>query len=69
MSSLVVNGNTTNGSIGPGGDGSNLLAIGALTGIADASATFGEVVQFGALLNATDQSALYASQKSYRGTP
>lgn len=68
-SQLVLNGTTTNGSIGFGGDGTNLLAIGALTEIAGASATFSEVIQFGALLATADQSALHASQKSYWGTP
>ncbi len=68
-SSIVVNGTTTNGSIGSGGDGIDLVFAGVLTEIASASTTLSEVIQFGALLATTDQSALYASQKSYWGTP
>ena len=68
-SSLTVNGTTTNGSIGPAGDGVSLVAAGVLTEIAGASATFCEVIQFGALLASADQTALYASQKQYWGTP
>ncbi|HEY4434125.1 MAG TPA: hypothetical protein VGM99_06950 [Candidatus Cybelea sp.] len=68
-SSIVVNGTATGGSIRSGGDGINLVFAGVLTEIAGASATFSEVIQFGALLNAADQSALYASQKTWWGTP
>jgi hypothetical protein len=68
-SSIVVNGTATGGSIRSGGDGINLVFAGVLAQIAGASATFSEVIQFGALLNATDQSALYASQKTWWGTP
>jgi Concanavalin A-like lectin/glucanases superfamily/Alpha-L-arabinofuranosidase B, catalytic len=66
-SSIVVNGVSTYGSVGSGGDGTNLLALGALTQIAGASATFCEVILFGALLGAADQSAVSASQASYWG--
>ena len=68
-SSIVVNGTTTNGSIGSGGDGINLVFAGVLSEIAGASATLCEVIHFGTLLAQTDQGALYASQKSYWGTP
>jgi Concanavalin A-like lectin/glucanases superfamily/Alpha-L-arabinofuranosidase B, catalytic len=68
-SSLTVNGTTTNGSIGSSGDGINLVAAGVLTQLAGASATFCEIIQFGALLAPADQTALYASQKLYWDTP
>ncbi|WP_434107616.1 arabinofuranosidase catalytic domain-containing protein [Paraburkholderia caffeinilytica] len=68
-SSLSVNGTATNGSIGSSGDGTDLVAAGVLTRIAGASATFCEIIQFGALLASADQAALYASQKHYWGTP
>ncbi|WP_233867049.1 arabinofuranosidase catalytic domain-containing protein [Paraburkholderia adhaesiva] len=69
LSSLVVNGTVTNGSTGSGGDGAELCLAGVLTEIAGASATFSEIIQFGALLSASDQTTLYASQKGYWGTP
>ncbi|WP_233863468.1 arabinofuranosidase catalytic domain-containing protein [Paraburkholderia adhaesiva] len=68
-SSIVVNGTTTSGSIGSGGDGTQLMLAGVLSEVAGAAATFCEVIQFGALLAAADQTALYASQKHYWGTP
>lgn len=68
-SSIIVNGTTTSGSVGTGGDGTSMLAVGAMTEIAGATAVFGEVIQFGALLATADESALYASQRSYWGTP
>ncbi len=68
-SSIVVNGTSTSGSIGSGGDGTQLCIAGVLTEVAGASATLCEVIQFGALLTSTDQAALYASQKGYWGTP
>lgn len=67
-SSIVVNNGTTSGSTGSGGDGINLTAVGALSEIAGATAIFGEVIQFGALLSSADQSALTNNQMAYWGT-
>lgn len=67
-SSIVVNGTTTSGSMGSGGDGIDLVFAGVLSEITGASASLCEVIQFGALLGSTDQAALYASQKHYWGT-
>ncbi|WP_321945838.1 LamG-like jellyroll fold domain-containing protein [Paraburkholderia sp. J10-1] len=64
-SSLTVNGTTTGGSIGT--DGINITAVGALTGMAGATATFGEVLQFGALLSSADQTTLTTNQQAWWG--
>ncbi|MBB5483441.1 hypothetical protein HDG39_001656 [Paraburkholderia sp. WSM4180] len=68
-SSLILNGDTTTGSIGSAGHAITTVEIGTLSQIADAAVTFCEVLQFGALLGTNDQTLLYNSQKAYWGSP
>ncbi|MBB5442953.1 MULTISPECIES: arabinofuranosidase catalytic domain-containing protein [unclassified Paraburkholderia] len=68
-SSIALNGAVTNGSVGSQDDGINQVTAGVLSRYDGASAVFGEVLQFGALLGASDQAALTGDQRTYWGTP
>ncbi|MGF6444408.1 arabinofuranosidase catalytic domain-containing protein [Paraburkholderia youngii] len=68
-SSLIVNGKVTNGSLRPAFDGINQVTMGTISGYNGARIVFGEVLQFGSLLDGSDENLLFNDQQKYWETP
>jgi hypothetical protein len=67
-SSILVNGTTTNGSMGSIADSADLISM-TQGGFSGGSSIFSEVLQFDQLLDVDDMNLICADHKNYWGTP